>query len=289
MEFIKEKKKLIIIIACVIFISGTIIGVLCYKNNKPVENTNIETEEIVEESSEEVEEENSIEEFATETVKEPTLEEIKAKEEAAKQEALKQETLKKAEEEKQKKIAEEKAKEREATAIKKQEKRDYFGTVYLEKVDSNSYLYDLIYDYLAYLPKNVINAFHNSGYTITISSDHINTKYAGMTGSIQGITLSKTKQIFIDNREVAVRNATLHEMGHAIDTILGWTSHSNEWGNIFNAERNKLVVHCADNYYKSDVQEYFAEAFQEALLNPTTCKNSAPQTYEYIMRVMQSL
>ena len=188
------------------------------------------------------------------------------------------------------KAAQEEAKQRE---IKQAEilnqKRAYFGKVYVEGVNEGCYLQNLMYDYLNYLPKNLINAFHNGGYTICLSANNINTTYADTTASIQGIFIAPSKQIYIDNREVAVRNATLHEFGHAVDFMLGWTSSTEEWKIIFNEEKDRLNVYSADGHYKSTSTEYFAEVFQEALLRPDNCKSSVPKSYSYIINKINSI
>ena len=74
-----------------------------------------------------------------------------------------------------------------------------------------------------------------------------------------------------------------HEYGHYLDSIMGNTSHSDEWAKITKEEYQKLV---RPNEYYSDPVEFFAESFAWYCLSEDSIgalnKTYCPQAWNYI-------
>ena len=138
------------------------------------------------------------------------------------------------------------------------------------------------------LPENVRQYFQQSGWKITVSGTSLGPRW-GYSYSILALTVYGDKQIWIDNRNEA-KSSIVHETGHFIDYTQGFTSSSQTFSDIYSAE---MVGFCA--YHKTHVNntntamEYFAEAFQQCVYDPSGMATACPQTYNYIMNIVNSL
>lgn len=146
-------------------------------------------------------------------------------------------------------------------------------------------------EYWDRVPKSVRNAFAEDGWKFVLTDKSIaGTYYGTELGSIAGLTNTVDKIIYIEDRENAIRRATVHEFGHYVDVAYGWISTSDEWIEIYRSEKDKLneIGRIGDGHTTSSATEYFAEVFQQAINYPETCKESAPQSYEYIMGLLEN-
>ena len=127
----------------------------------------------------------------------------------------------------------------------------------------------------------------NNGWHFAISGQRLADRY-GYSMSIAGITDYGSKTILLDNRSKVVKRATLHEIGHAVDQIHGWPSLSGEFAQIFEAEKYSFVDCTAvgDGHETSNIQEYFASVFQNAIINAGNTSKNAPQSYNFVMKYM---
>ena len=80
-----------------------------------------------------------------------------------------------------------------------------------------------------YVPEAVQRVLKNKGWTVYVTSDNIDQKYFfGAYGSVSGVAVanSSTKGSFVamENREKAVLNSVVHELGPAVDYDLGYVS-----------------------------------------------------------------
>lgn len=146
-------------------------------------------------------------------------------------------------------------------------------------------------EYWNRVPESVRNAFTEDGWEFVLTDKSIaGTYYGTELGSIAGLTNTVDKIIYIEDRENAIRRATVHEFGHYVDVAYGWISTSDEWIEIYRSEKDKLneIGRIGDGHTTSSATEYFAEVFQQAINYPETCKESAPQSYEYIMGLLEN-
>lgn len=145
--------------------------------------------------------------------------------------------------------------------------------------------------YYNMIPANVRTFLQNNGMTIYVTDmDLANRFYAGQYSSVLGVTVYGTKTIYLEDRKKASNMATIHECGHMLDSFLGYKSQSQEFYDLYMAEKGTFVeVGAADANSYSSTTEYFAEVFQQAIIYPDSCRNSAPNSYNYIMNIINGM
>ena len=150
---------------------------------------------------------------------------------------------------------------------------------FVKKVDS----------YYLLIPENVRIHFNNSGWIMLISKESLGPRVWGQNISVLGTTCYDEHVIYIDNRDKAAPCIT-HEFGHYIDYSLGFISESEEFINIYNAERNTFCsVHSTHANNTNTYMEYFAESYQVMLTNPQLLQTYCPQTYAFLQQCSNSL
>jgi len=84
-------------------------------------------------------------------------------------------------------------------------------------------------------------------------------------------------------------DAILHELGHAVDAELKYPSTSRDFGLIYGEEVPIFIkTHLTAKANTATATEYFAEAFQEYIINPTYLYNNCPKTYTFINACLNS-
>ncbi|EOU1990355.1 hypothetical protein [Clostridium perfringens] len=166
----------------------------------------------------------------------------------------------------------------------KNEKPEKVGYVYLEGEGATEELANLTNTYLSYVPKNVMNNFVANGWKVVLTDKNIAETYYHdkSLGKIVGLTMSEAKTIYILASKNAIKSSTLHEMGHFVDIQMDVPSNSEEFLEDFNNEKDTFEVYSFDGHYKRNHFEFFAEVFQESILNPNRCKKSANKTYDFV-------
>lgn len=138
--------------------------------------------------------------------------------------------------------------------------------------------------------KLVLKYFEQNGKILLTDKDISNTYYKEYNfGNVIGIHDAKKNIVYISNSEHAIDNALIHEFGHVLDSLTSWESMSTTFINIFNSEKDTLDVYSVDNHYKKNEREFFAEAFQQYILDSEGCKSSAPLSYDFIEKQIDSL
>lgn len=164
---------------------------------------------------------------------------------------------------------------------------DYINTEGNVSDDLVSYL-DLK---LQCIPENLLLDYFNQGGTILITDKDISKTYYSDYdfGNIIGLHDARKNIVFISNSKYAIDNALIHEFGHVLDSLSNWDSMNKHFLNIFNEEKDSFKVKSVDNHYKLNEREFFAEVFQEYILNPDICKSSAPKAFEFINEKIKNL
>lgn len=144
---------------------------------------------------------------------------------------------------------------------------------------------------MALCPKVILDAFVADGWQIVMTEENLSDKYfQGIYSTVNAVTDSTIKTIWIANTERAVNKSVLHEFGHYLDFKYGIINRSDEFQRIYEAEKwNFKVVSGSSAYAKSSSQEYFGEAFQQCILNPQGMIENTPQTYAFIMSLVEQL
>ena len=312
------KKKLVLGIIALTLMGGCI-GANAYnkvEHQKLVEQQKIEAQKLEEEKAKKIEEEKK--EEAKRIEEEKKLAEEKAEKERLEKERIDKERVEKLEKEKQAKAQQEKIekekeinntksqaknenkskskkkdvsvskKQNSTPAVKKEKhiKPEKIGYVYLDGAGATEELANLTNTYLSYVPKNIMNKFVADGWKVVLTDKNIAKTYYHNTslGKIVGLTVSEDKTIYILATQNAIKSATIHEIGHFVDIQRDVPSSSEEFLADFNNEKNTFEVYSYDGHYKRNHFEFFAEVFQESILNPDRCKRTAPKTYEFVRK-----
>lgn len=127
----------------------------------------------------------------------------------------------------------------------------------------------------------------DNGWRIMVSGTPLNKRF-GYSGSIAGITVGESNIIYLDNRESIIRTTLLHELGHMVDDIYGYPSCTDEFIDIFYAERGSFAdkLGVGDGHHKSNELEYFAEVFQDIILLGKNSIGNIPDTYDFVSSYM---
>ena len=82
--------------------------------------------------------------------------------------------------------------------------------------------------------------------------------------------------------------ALIHEVGHAVDVHYDFASNSDEFKKIFEEESKNFVssVDSSDTQAQWNSNEFFAEVFREAVINPENVKARTPKAYEYVSGII---
>lgn len=133
---------------------------------------------------------------------------------------------------------------------------------------------------------NTLKKFVAEGWKIKITSENMESNgfYFGWasTGSIAGATSFSYKYLIIPNNLDSVDASVIHELGHFIDH---WHyTMTDEWINIYHTEKENYLR----EYAKVNQFEGFACAYMEYVIVGESLKQRAPQTYEFIDRIMKN-
>lgn len=146
-------------------------------------------------------------------------------------------------------------------------------------------------DRLALVPANILNAMTSDGWVITLTSENLSDRYfKGIYSTVNAVTDSTIKTIWINNTSRAITKSTIHEIGHYLDYKSGIINKSDEFKRIYTAEKDNFSIPGGNaSYARSSTQEYFGEAFQECILYPEMMMQNCPQTYSFIMSLAANL
>lgn len=143
----------------------------------------------------------------------------------------------------------------------------------------------------AKLPHEVRNTLTNDGWIIR-EECNLSQKF-GFTRKIMALTSYQEYIIYLEPRKKD--NALLHEVGHALEEhyfeLLGYyPSDTPEFDAIRKSEYNAMIkVFPTNKYNYNTSEEYFAEAFQNVILDSDTMSNICPMTYNFINSLIKGL
>ena len=167
------------------------------------------------------------------------------------------------------------------------------------------------------LPENIQKRIEDKDIVLAVSEGlSLKTALASMLTGVSGHNVAQTyTQAGVAYMEVDcsyVESSFYHELGHALDGTykmniidkafagyLGWKvapSTTREFYDIYEAEKDSFAKYfdevkmvSSGEYVTSTQVEYFAQAFQEYIVNPAQFKEAAPLTYDYIDNFVNSL
>lgn len=118
---------------------------------------------------------------------------------------------------------------------------------------------------LAVLPQSISERFIKEDWIFNITDKDINKSfYGGRYSRVMGTTEFDIQQIYIENREKAIKEACLHEMGHFVFQVEGRFSPT-EWNYLYDTYGKSFCEYYYFNHESYDIREFFAEAFYRYL------------------------
>lgn len=142
-------------------------------------------------------------------------------------------------------------------------------------VTENSKVSASIEDIRKAVPSDLLNAFDELGFTITINS----------SVSYQGVF--STKRHLIELRS-ASSGVLLHEMGHFLAILKNNVDKTDEWKAIY-ADEKSSYTGSNKAYVTSTCSEYFAESYRDYVEKPSTLKKERPNTYAYVKEAAKNI
>lgn len=139
------------------------------------------------------------------------------------------------------------------------------------------------------IPDCINNLLTEEGWKIYVTDKNLSRTYCNSAyRSVAGITFYDEKKIMFESRSRAINRAYAHEIGHAFDCHFGEISNTDAWTLIYNTEKNSYRPHGAigDNHEISSPAEFFASIFQDCLISPQTCKQTAPTAYAFVQTLI---
>ncbi|HCQ6016764.1 TPA: hypothetical protein ACMWN4_001657 [Clostridioides difficile] len=136
-----------------------------------------------------------------------------------------------------------------------------------------------LYKYMSLIPNNVINEFAETGGKIVLTHESLQDRFISEY-ALAGVYFDKT--IYLSDKENWSEQSLIHEMGHFISDLYNDTSDS-IFLDIYANEKNYLKLN-SDNidYYIKNPDEYFAQCFEEFIINPDRLLKNNLRTYKYI-------
>ena len=175
--------------------------------------------------------------------------------------------------------------------INKLKKLEQESKILLCEIDGNvdPYYQEVVNDELQILPRKLLELFQNSNWRMYVTDKNIATYFLhGEYGSVMGCTDWGDHTIHYENREKAVKQATLHEFGHFLDCYLNFLSSTSEYLNIYYDETNAFYQAFNVNFHY-DYKEFFAEAFALYFKKPEKLQYYCPRMYNYLNNLIDSL
>ncbi len=96
---------------------------------------------------------------------------------------------------------------------------------------------------------------------------------------LPGLTVFTKKTIMLSDNKASAASSIMHEFGHVLDYESGWVSRTEEWAEIYKAERKALR-----RYAQSSPEEFFADVYSNLALND--CPERTPRATEFVLSVI---
>lgn len=150
------------------------------------------------------------------------------------------------------------------------------------------YYIDEVNRQLDFVPDEMLYDFVLSGWRFFVTDKDIDSYYCdGYWGSVLGCNINDEKIILIEDRELAVKEAPIHELGHWFDRINGYPSRTDEFYNIY-AEETSSFYAAFDYYSYYDQGEMFAESLWRYFCFGDELEENCPKLYQFIDNLLKS-
>ncbi|MBR5355985.1 MAG: hypothetical protein IK121_03590 [Lachnospiraceae bacterium] len=97
--------------------------------------------------------------------------------------------------------------------------------------------------------------------------------------ALGGLTVFTKKTVMLSDNKATAANSIMHEFGHVLDYESGWISRTEEWAEIYKAEKKVLR-----RYAQSSPEEFFADVYSNLALNDRP--ERTPRATEFVLSVI---
>lgn len=154
---------------------------------------------------------------------------------------------------------------------------DYSSFIQLDGVNYDRQF--KLYKYLNVIPEKLIESFIENDMKIELTNRTLQERFLS-DSPLAGVFFEDT--IYLSNTQDWAEQSLIHEFGHFVDEISYMDK--NEFLKIYEKEKDNLILNTDKDvsYYLRNSSEYFAQSFEEYLINPERLLLNNPETYEYI-------
>lgn len=140
---------------------------------------------------------------------------------------------------------------------------------------------------LTLLPEGVLDDFQEQGWKIVLTTHDINAEHSGIDfgKELAGLTSHTERTVYLQADPVQLARSALHEMGHYMDSRLGWPSQSPEFKEAFEAERESYASFY--EYGSTNEYEMFASMFRDVLMGVRGGDTAAPRCTALVKEAIQ--
>ncbi len=140
---------------------------------------------------------------------------------------------------------------------------------------------------LALLPQGVLDDFEEQGWKIVLTTHDINAEHSGIDfgQELAGLTSHTERTVYLQADPAQLARSALHEMGHYMDSRLGWPSQSPEFKEAFAAERDSYASFY--EYGATDEYEMFASMCRDVLMGVRGGDKAAPRCTALVKEAIQ--
>lgn len=130
---------------------------------------------------------------------------------------------------------------------------------------------------LSLLPEGVLDDFQEQGWKIVLTTHDINAEHSGIDfgNELAGLTSHTERTVYLQADPVQLARSALHEMGHYMDSRLGWPSQSPEFKEAYEAERESYASFY--EYGSTNEYEMFASMYRDILMGVRGGDTAAPR------------
>lgn len=140
---------------------------------------------------------------------------------------------------------------------------------------------------LSLLPEGVLDDFQEQGWKIVLTTHDINAEHSGIDfgSDLAGLTSHKKRTVYLKADPAQLAMSALHEMGHYMDSRLGWPSQSPEFKEAFEAEREAYASFY--EYGSTNEYEMFASMCRDVLMGVRGGDAAAPRCTALVEEAIQ--
>ncbi len=167
-------------------------------------------------------------------------------------------------------------------------KKEYKKIVVEAPGDVSENIINVAYEELSFIPDTLQDLFVSSSWHLVLSNDNLSKVYFdNKYKSVLGLTEYESSSIILEAKEKSIRESLIHEMGHFLDYITGFTTMENDFeNNYYNIELNEFKSHIKNPGCVRDSQELFAEEFFYMFKDKSKC---TPLVLNFIQTKLNSI